>query len=49
MVQIVLTNSDGIIVASAKVNTQYEIIDVLAKWSDEFAFLNGDSVSFYDI
>ena len=49
MVQIVLTNGDDIIIDSAKVKTQEEILEVLTKWLDEYQFLNGDSVSFYDI
>ena len=49
MIQIVLTNRDDIIIDSAKVKTQEEIIEVLTKWSDEYQFLNGDSISFYDI
>ena len=49
MVQIVLTNGDDIIIASAKADSQYQIIDILAKWLDEYAFLNGDSISFYEI
>ena len=49
MVQIVLTNEDGIIIASAKADSQYQIIDIIAKWADEYGFLNGDSISFYDI
>ena len=49
MVQIVLTNSDDVIIASAKADSQYQIIDIIAKWADEFAFLNGDSISFYNV
>ena len=49
MVQIVLTNGDDIIIDSAKVYNQTEILEVLTKWLDEYQFLNGDSISFYDI
>ena len=49
MVQLVLTNSDDIIIDSARVKTQEEILEVLTKWLDEYQFLNGDNISFYDI
>ena len=49
MIQLVLTNGDGIIIDSAKVESQEEILNILTKWHEEYQFLNGDSVSFYDI
>ena len=49
MIQIVLTNGDDIIIDSAMVNTQAEILEVLTKWNEEYQFLNGDSISFYSI
>ena len=49
MIQIVLTNGDDIIIDNAKVSSQDEILEVLTKWHEEYQFLNGDSISFYDI
>ena len=49
MIQIVLTNGDDIIIDSAKVENRDKILEVLAKWKEEYQFLNGDSISFYDI
>ena len=49
MIQLVLTNGDDIIIDSARVKTQDEILEVLTKWNEEYQFLNGDSISFYDI
>ena len=49
MVQLVLTNMDDIIIDSAKASSQDEILQTLEKWLKEYQFLNGDSISFYDI
>ena len=49
MVQLVLTNMDDIIIDSAKASSQDEILETLTKWLEEYQFLNGDSISFYDI
>ena len=49
MVQIVLTNEDGIIIDSAKVKGKVEILEVLAKWLLQYEFLNHDSITFYRI
>ena len=49
MTQLVLTNVDGIIIDSAKVTNEEELLETLAKWLTEYQFLNGDSITFYDI
>ena len=49
MTQLVLTNGDDIIIDSAKVSTEDELLETHAKWLTEYQFLNGDSITFYDI
>ena len=49
MKQLVLTNGDGIIIDSAKVSNEDELLETLAKWLTDYEFLDGDSISFYDI
>ena len=49
MTQLVLTNVDDIIIDSAKVKTKDELLETLAKWLKEYQFLNGDSITFYDV
>ena len=47
MVQIVLTNEDNIIIDSAKVGSQDELLEVLTKWLKDYLFLNRDRITFY--
>ena len=49
MIQVVLTNEDDIIIDSAKVGSQEEILEVLTKWLHDYTFLNRDSITFYRI
>ena len=47
MIQVVLTNEDDIIIDSAKVKSQDEVLSLLTEWIDEYGFMNGDSITFY--
>ena len=47
MVQLVLQNEDDIIIDSAKVTTEDELLETLAKWLAEYKFLNRDKITFY--
>ena len=47
MVQVVLTNEDDIIIDSAKVGNQDELLEILTKWLKDYLFLNRDRITFY--
>ena len=49
MIQVVLTNEDNIIIDSAKVDSQDELLEVLTKWLKDYLFLNRDRITFYRI
>ena len=47
MIQMVLQNEDDIIIDTAKVEKQLEVVQVLVKWLAEYKFLNHDKITFY--
>ena len=49
MIQLVLTNEDDIIIDSATVESQDEILAILTKWQEDYEYRHGDSITFYDI